>query len=79
MLLPDAEVVSELENLLALAKTGELRGYAGIAYLTDRNIRYGFHGKEMTQQYLRTHGLLTWLAGVAMKKWDNECVTEKET
>lgn len=70
---PDQTVVDELEELLALARSGELRGIAFVGYLTARNIRYGFFGTEMTGQYLRTHGLLMWLAGHAMRKWDSEC------
>lgn len=66
---PDPAVVEALETLLAQAKSGELRGIAYIGYCTDSNIMYGYTGKEMAGNYLRTYGLLHWLADKAMERW----------
>lgn len=69
---PDNELIETLAGLLEAAQSGELQGLAFIGYLTDSNIRYGNVGREMTCNYLRTYGLLHWLANVLMKRWEDQ-------
>lgn len=68
---PDQELINICAELLELAKTGELGGIAYIGYLADRNVKYGFVGPEMAGQTMRTYGLLHWLAGRAMQRWQD--------
>jgi hypothetical protein len=68
---PDPDLIATLERMLEQARSGELGGLAYIGYLTDRNVAFGFTGPEMAGQYLRTHGLLTWLAQRAMERWES--------
>lgn len=66
----DEELVETLDRLLSQARSGELGGISYIGYLADGKVAYGFVGKEMAGQHMRTYGLLHWLANYAMKKWE---------
>lgn len=67
---PDAHAIECAETLLALAKSGELRGIAYIGYLTNSETKYGVCGAEMSGNRLRTYGLLHWLANRVLAMWD---------
>lgn len=68
---PDRQLVDTLRELLTFVESGELRGLAYVGYMTDKNIRWGSVGAEMTSVRLRTYGLLHWLAGKIMRDWED--------
>lgn len=68
----DAKLVEECEELLGLARSGDLQGIAYISYLTGKNLKWGVVGPEMQASNLRTYGLLHWLADRIMRRWDSQ-------
>lgn len=75
---PEPDVIAALEEMLAMARTGELRGFAHVALLTNKGVKWGFFGREIKGGYMRTCGLLQWLAHQAMLKWDDESVEQQK-
>lgn len=69
-LAPDEDLIATLGDLLSQARSGELGGIAYVGYATDRNVVYGFVGREMRGQLHRTYSLLHWLANKAMQMWE---------
>lgn len=67
---PEQEVIDALEDMLAQARSGELRGFVHVSVLNGKEISYGFYGAEIKGGYMRTCGYLTWLAHQAMLQWD---------
>ncbi len=67
---PDGELVAVCEKLLETARSGRLRGIAYVSILMDSETGYAIAGPEMREGLLRAAGLLQWLAGRAIQKWD---------
>lgn len=69
---PDAEAIATLEDLLARARAGTIRGIAYVTIEAQNTVGYGISGIEMKTGYLRTAGLCTWLSARALKRWEEK-------
>ena len=70
LLEPVPEIVEAARALLAKAESGELRGIAYVTLLSESCTGYGIIGPEARGAYLRTAGLLLWLANRATARWE---------
>lgn len=67
---PVPELIEEARKILQRAESGELRGLAYISICADSVTGYGVIGPEVRGSYMRTAGLLLWLANRCTSRWE---------